>query len=131
LWAKNYSAAVTQFAALLEGNGDKPERWADFVAAAAAAPTLDNRYHKMLVGLADKTLADPPHDTQFLSRLAQSLRTLKEPNKAAALLRRAVEFDPSSRPLKIQLAYALQDAGLYEEASRYFNALLQSEDTGP
>jgi len=130
-WGKNYSAAVEQFASLLEGDANQPGLWADFVAAAAAAPALDDRYRKMLVGLADRTLADPPHDTQFLSRLAQSLRTLKEPDRAIALFERAVKIDPASRPLKLQFAQTLYDAGRYQEAKRYFSALLPAEDRGP
>jgi tetratricopeptide (TPR) repeat protein len=131
LWGRNYPAALEQFAHLLEGDPNQPELWADFVAA-AAAPSLDKRYRKLLVDLADKTLADPPRDTEFLSRLAQALRTLKEPGKAADLLRHAVDIDPTSRPLKLQLAEALYDAGRYTEAKRYFSALLPAaEAQGP
>jgi predicted Zn-dependent protease len=128
MWGKNYSAALEQFAQLLEGDTKQPELWADFVAAAAAVPSLDNRYRKLLVDLADRTLADPPRDTQFLSRLAQALRTLKEPGKAAALLKHAVEIDPTSRPLNLQLAETLYDAGRYNEAKRYFSAVLSAEE---
>ncbi len=124
LWGRNYPAALEQFSHLLEGDPNQPALWADFVAAAAAVPALDNRYRKLLVGLADRTLADPPSDTQLLSRLAQSLRTLKEPGKAAALLQHAVDIDPTSRPLKLQLAQTLYDAGRFNEAKRYFRELL-------
>jgi cellulose synthase/poly-beta-1,6-N-acetylglucosamine synthase-like glycosyltransferase/tetratricopeptide (TPR) repeat protein len=132
LWGHNYAAALEQFGRLLEDDPNQPELWSDFVAAAAAAPTLDKRYRKTLSDLADRTLADPPRDAQFLSRLAQAMRTLKEPGKAAALLQHAVEIDPSSRPLKLQLAEALYDAGRFTEAKRYFRDLLPTgESQGP
>jgi cellulose synthase/poly-beta-1,6-N-acetylglucosamine synthase-like glycosyltransferase/tetratricopeptide (TPR) repeat protein len=126
-----YSAAVEQFAVLLKSDPNQQELWADFVAAAAAAPALDSRYRKMLMELADKTLADPPRDTLFLSRLAQALRTLKEPGKAADVLQLAVEIDPTSRPLKLQFAQTLNDAGRFEQAKRYFRELLPADDRGP
>jgi predicted Zn-dependent protease len=131
LWGKNYSGAVEQFADLMEGDVNDPKTADDFVAAAAAAPSLDARYRKVLMDLADRTLADPPNDTQFLSRLAQSLRTLKEPSKAADLLEGAVKIDPTSRPLKLQLAQTLYDAGRYDEAKRYFRTLLPADDRSP
>jgi cellulose synthase/poly-beta-1,6-N-acetylglucosamine synthase-like glycosyltransferase/predicted Zn-dependent protease len=131
LWGRNYPAALEQFSHLLEGDPNQSALWADFVAAAAAVPALDNRYRKPLMDLADRTLADPPHDTQFLSRLAQSLRTLQEPGKAAALLQQAVDIDPTSRPIKLQLAQTLYDAGRFNEAKRYFRELLPTEDRGP
>jgi cellulose synthase/poly-beta-1,6-N-acetylglucosamine synthase-like glycosyltransferase/tetratricopeptide (TPR) repeat protein len=123
LWMRNYTAAVEQFATLLEGNANQPELWADFVAAAGASPSLDNRYRKLLLDLADRTLADPPRDTQFLSQLAQALRTLNQPGKAADLLQRAVDLDRASRPLKLQLAQTLYDAGRLDQARRYFREL--------
>ncbi len=131
LWGGNHSAAVDQFARLLGSDMDQPKLWADFVAAAAAVPDLDNRHRKLLVSLADKTLTKPPSDTQFLSRLAQSLRTLKEFDRAAALLQHAVELDPSSKVLKLQLAQTLYDAGRYSEAKRYFRELVPAENPGP
>jgi cellulose synthase/poly-beta-1,6-N-acetylglucosamine synthase-like glycosyltransferase/tetratricopeptide (TPR) repeat protein len=125
LWGRNYTAALKSFANLLENDANQPELWADFVAAAAAAPSLDNRYRKTLLDLADKTAADKSLvDPQFLSRLAQALRTLEEPGKAANLLQRAVATDPTSRPLKLQYAQTLYDAGRYTEAKRYFRDLL-------
>jgi predicted Zn-dependent protease len=130
LWAHNYSASVDLFGRLLDGNPNQPELWGDFVAAASAAPSLDNRFHKLLLGLADKALADPPKDAQFLSRLAQSVRTLKEPDKAADLLLLAIKIDPDSRPLTLQLAQTLYDAGRLEEAKRYFTAVLPVADQG-
>jgi Tfp pilus assembly protein PilF len=39
-------------------------------------------------------------------------------------LQQAIKIDPSSRPLKLQLAQTLYDAGRFDEAKRYFNALL-------
>jgi cellulose synthase/poly-beta-1,6-N-acetylglucosamine synthase-like glycosyltransferase/tetratricopeptide (TPR) repeat protein len=129
LWGRNYTAAMKHFADLLEDDPNQPGLWADFVAAAAAAPSLDRRYRKTLLGLATKTLADKTStDPQFLSRLAQALRTLDEPARAATLLRRAVKADPTSRTLKLQLAQALYDAGRYAEARRYFRALLPSAE---
>jgi cellulose synthase/poly-beta-1,6-N-acetylglucosamine synthase-like glycosyltransferase/tetratricopeptide (TPR) repeat protein len=123
LWGHNYDAALKQFADLLENNPN-PALWADFVAAAAAAPSLDRRYRTTLLTLADKALADKaPPSPLFLSRLAQALRSLKEPDKAATLLLRAVEADPASAPLKLQLAQSLYDAGRYAEAKRYFRDL--------
>jgi predicted Zn-dependent protease len=128
LWGHNYSAALEQLARLLEAGVRQPELWADFLAAAAAAPSLDGRYRKLLLDLYDRTIADPPRDPLFLSRLAQALRNLKEPDKAVVLLRRAVRLDPGSRPLKLQLAESLYDAGQYADARRYFLDVLQ---TGP
>jgi tetratricopeptide (TPR) repeat protein len=130
LWAHNYSASVELFGRLLDGNPNQPELWGDFVAAAAAAPSLDSRYRKLLMGLADKALADPPKDAPFLSRLAQSVRTLKEPDKAADLLLLAIKIDPDSRPITLQLAQTLYDAGRLEEAKRYFTAVLPGADRG-
>jgi predicted Zn-dependent protease len=129
LWSRNYSAALEQFTRLLEADPNQPALWGEFVAAAAAAPSLDRRYRKPLMDLADKTLADKMQtDTQFLSRLAQALRTLKEPTIAAKLLQRAVDLEPTSRPLKLQFARTLVDAGRYDEAKIYFSALLPPED---
>jgi cellulose synthase/poly-beta-1,6-N-acetylglucosamine synthase-like glycosyltransferase/tetratricopeptide (TPR) repeat protein len=124
LWSGNYTAALDQFATLLQGNANQQELWADLVAAAAAAPALDSRYRKMFLELADKTLADSPRDTLFLSRLAQALRNLKEPGKAADVLQLAVAIDETSRPLKLQFAQTLYDAGRFEQAKRYFRSVL-------
>jgi tetratricopeptide (TPR) repeat protein len=123
--AHNFDAALKQFADLLAANPDQPALWGDFVAAASAAPTIDSRYRKMLVDLADKTLADRTAvDPQFLSQLAQALRTLKEMDKSTSLLKRAVAADPTSRPLKLQYAQTLYDAGRFAEAKVYFTELL-------
>jgi Tfp pilus assembly protein PilF len=42
-------------------------------------------------------------------------------------LQQAVKIDPTSRPLTLQLAQALYDAGRFTEARRYFNSLLPTE----
>jgi tetratricopeptide (TPR) repeat protein len=116
----------TTLTRLLEGGDRQPELWADFLAAAAAAPSLDARARKLVRDLYDRTVADPPRDPLFLSRLAQALRSLKEPDKAVVLLRRAVRIDPDSRPLKLLLAETLYDAGVYADAERYFLDVLRT-----
>jgi tetratricopeptide (TPR) repeat protein len=125
LWSHNYTAALQRFANLLEANPNQPALWPDFVAAAAAAPSIDDRYRHTLVALADTTIADTTvADAQFLSRLAQAMRTLEEPARAMPLLERAIKADPTSRPLVLLLAQTLYDAGRYDEAKRYFRELL-------
>jgi tetratricopeptide (TPR) repeat protein len=63
---------------------------------------------------------------RWLARGEQALRDGK-PQAAIDALRSALAFAPSQRSIEIQLAEALASAGRIQEATVYFNALLESQ----
>jgi tetratricopeptide (TPR) repeat protein len=63
---------------------------------------------------------------RWLARGEQALRDGK-PQAAIDALRSALAFSPSQRSIEIQLAEALASAGRVQEATVYFNALLESQ----
>jgi tetratricopeptide (TPR) repeat protein len=63
---------------------------------------------------------------RWLARGEQALRDGK-PQAAIDALRSALAFSPSQRSIQIQLAEALASAGRIQEATVYFNALLESQ----
>ena len=63
---------------------------------------------------------------RWLARGEQALREGK-PDAAVDALSSALAFDPSQRSTGIKLAQALASAGRVQEATVYFNALLESE----
>jgi tetratricopeptide (TPR) repeat protein len=63
---------------------------------------------------------------RWLARGEQALRDGK-PQAAIDSLRSALAFSPSQRSIEIQLAEALASAGRIQEATVYFNALLESQ----
>jgi tetratricopeptide (TPR) repeat protein len=63
---------------------------------------------------------------RWLARGEQALRVDK-PQAAIDALRSALAFAPSQRSIEIELAEALASAGRIQEATVYFNALLESQ----
>ena len=131
MWGKNYGSAMRQFAALLEKNRASKEAQDGFLeAAAASSESLDPRSRALLKEIVDNVAAQPSDDPLYLGRLAQAWRRLNDPAKAVALLERAVALDPSSRPLRLQLAEALYSVGRYNEAETNFQLVLGKAKNG-
>jgi tetratricopeptide (TPR) repeat protein len=126
LWSGDYPKAVALFKALLDKDPKRPEYRVGFIDAAAGAADLDASYRDVAVAVYDQVRAMKAPDPVLLSRLAWVLRRLKENDKAVALLREALERAPGARPVRLQLAEALYDAGRYAESERLFQSLLEA-----
>ena len=131
MWGHNYSGAMRGFANLLEKNRANKEAQDGFLeAASASSETLDARNRALLKEIVDNVAAQPSNDPLYLARLAAAWRRLNEPAKAVPLLERAVALDPSSRPLRLQLAESLYSMGRYNEAEANFQLVLGKARNG-
>jgi predicted Zn-dependent protease len=116
---------------LLEKNRANKEAQSGFLeAAAASSEPLEPRYRALLQEVVASVATQPSDDPLYLGRLAQAWRRLNEPAKAVALLERAVAIDPSSRPLRLQLAEALYSIGRYNDAEVNFQLVLGKARNG-
>ena len=131
MWGHHYGEAMRRFAALLDKNRGNKEAQDGFLeAASASAESLDARYRALLQEIVDSAATRPSDDPLYLARQARAWRLLNDPAKAVALLERAVALDPSSRPLRLQLAEAFYSMGRYNEAEANFQMVLGKSRNG-
>jgi tetratricopeptide (TPR) repeat protein/cellulose synthase/poly-beta-1,6-N-acetylglucosamine synthase-like glycosyltransferase len=131
LWSGDYDTALVHYQRLLDKDLQRQALWRGYIDAAASAKTLPETAHEVVVHICETTRLAKPKEPVFLARLAWVLRRVKEPQKSTALLQQALDLEPGSRGLRLQLAEALYEAGAYEEAEKHYQVLLRPSQTSP
>jgi tetratricopeptide (TPR) repeat protein len=122
----DYDVALDRFQKLLATEFERPNLWKGFVDAAASAAKLDAPQVQTALRIYEAQRKNPWKDAVYLTRLAWVLRRSGEFNKATELLRDALDLEPESRIVRIQLAETLYECGLHEEAEKHFKQLLRT-----
>jgi cellulose synthase/poly-beta-1,6-N-acetylglucosamine synthase-like glycosyltransferase/tetratricopeptide (TPR) repeat protein len=123
----DYDTALSRFQELLDKNIDQPSAWKAYIDAAAGAKVLPDSVRPVIVRVHDKLLVQSKTDAVYLTRLAWVLRRVKELDRAVAALEQALERDPESRPIRLQLAEVLYEKGAYAQAEKHFQVLLKTK----
>jgi predicted Zn-dependent protease len=130
LWSGDYGNALVRYQGLLDKAIEQPQLWGGYIDAAASATTLNDKHRKTVLHIYENIPAAKAKDPIFLGRMAWVLRQLSEPKKVVTLLKKAVELDPTSRPLRLQLAEVLYEQGAHDEAEKHFKILLHAKPSG-
>jgi tetratricopeptide (TPR) repeat protein len=126
LWGGDYDGALVLFQEVLDRDAEQPDLWKGYVDAAASAKQLPDKARPTAVQIYERIRQAKSEDPVFLGRLAWVLRRVKETDRSVVLLEQAVALEPTSRPLRQQLAEALQEKGDYDEAEKHYRILLRT-----
>jgi predicted Zn-dependent protease/cellulose synthase/poly-beta-1,6-N-acetylglucosamine synthase-like glycosyltransferase len=123
LWGGDYDRALERFQSLLDAKFDQPEVWPHLVNAAASAHTLGEGTARLVVRIAGRTSPAECADVSFLTRLAWVLHRLKEADRTAAFLDRALALRPGDPAARKELAGVLAATGRNREALQLYDGL--------
>ncbi len=127
LWSGDYDSALRQYREILAKDPRQPHLYPSLIDAASSATELDGLSKKTVLHIYEQALESKPKDPRYLSRLAWVLNRVKEPKKGIPLLERALNLDPASRPIKLQLAEAQYAAGNFAAAEKLYAELLRTK----
>jgi tetratricopeptide (TPR) repeat protein/cellulose synthase/poly-beta-1,6-N-acetylglucosamine synthase-like glycosyltransferase len=129
LWSRDYDGALERFQPLLEAKFEQPKLWPTFVDAAASARTLTADTAPLAERIATRTLAAKSDSVTLHSRLAWVLFRLKQKERAAVLLDRALALKPAKPAERKELAGVLAAVGRRTQALELYRGLdLDPED---
>ncbi len=129
LSSKNYDQGLALFQQLCDDGAANPVDVKGFVDAAAGATQLADSHRDTSLRIADRALTDWSDDAVYLSRLAWVLQRLKELDKSAELLERAMQIDSTNPQLTRQYVGVLFESGQREKALPYLESMEKTAET--
>jgi tetratricopeptide (TPR) repeat protein/cellulose synthase/poly-beta-1,6-N-acetylglucosamine synthase-like glycosyltransferase len=123
LWSGAYDRALTLFHALLDEQFEEPERWHDYIDAAASAEAELTTAHARTLARIQQRAASKETKVEYLSRLAWAWIRLKDVPRAEKLLDRALALKPTEPPVRKELAGVLAAAGRHALARQMYDGL--------